>query len=116
MVLESDDIADAISKAVQDHGISELVIGASSSIIFSWKLKRSNLSSRIADATPRFCSVHVISKGKLLNVRKSDMDTETSIADDRSESRFSSDSHSGKNLLCSTQSKTGSTSLICYTF
>jgi hypothetical protein len=36
MVLESDDIADAISKAVQDHGISELVIGASSSIIFSW--------------------------------------------------------------------------------
>lgn len=36
MVLESDDVADAISKAVQDHGISELVIGASSSIIFSW--------------------------------------------------------------------------------
>ncbi|CAL9244497.1 unnamed protein product [Arabidopsis halleri] len=95
MVLESDDVADAISKAVQDHGISELVIGASSSIIFSWKLKRSNLSSRISDATPRFCTVHVISKGKLLNVRKSDMDTETSIADDRSESRFSSDSHSG---------------------
>lgn len=68
MVLESDDVADAISKAVQDHGISELVIGASSSIIFSWKLKRSNLSSRISDVTPRFCTVHVISRGKLLNV------------------------------------------------
>lgn len=35
MVLESDDVADAISKAVQDHGISELVIGASSCLIFS---------------------------------------------------------------------------------
>ncbi|CAA7027384.1 unnamed protein product, partial [Microthlaspi erraticum] len=95
MVLESDDVADAISKAVQDHGISELVIGASSSIIFSWKLKRSNLSSRITDVTPRFCTVHVISKGKLLNVRKSDVDIETSIADERSESQFSSSSHSG---------------------
>ncbi|ESQ31778.1 hypothetical protein EUTSA_v10003692mg [Eutrema salsugineum] len=95
MVLESDDVADAISKAVQDHGISELVIGASSSIIFSWKLKRSNLSSRISDVTPRFCTVHVISKGKLLNVRKSDIDIETSIADDRSENQFSSSSHSG---------------------
>ncbi|CAH8353947.1 unnamed protein product [Eruca vesicaria subsp. sativa] len=95
MVLESDDVADAISKAVQDHGISELVIGASSSIIFSWKLKRSNISSRISDVTPRFCTVHVISKGKLLNVRKSDVDIETTIADDRSESQFSSSTQSG---------------------
>ncbi|WZY84690.1 hypothetical protein YC2023_031074 [Brassica napus] len=44
MVLESDDVADAISKAVQDHGISELVIGASSSIIFSWT--QENLDNR----------------------------------------------------------------------
>ncbi|CAH2043998.1 unnamed protein product [Thlaspi arvense] len=96
MVLESDDVADAISKAVQDHGINELVIGSSSSIIFSWKLKRSNLSSKISELTPRFCTVHVISKGKLLNVRKSDVDDiETSIADDRSENQFSSSSHSG---------------------
>ncbi|KAH0870497.1 hypothetical protein HID58_077519 [Brassica napus] len=102
MVLESDDVADAISKAVQDHGISELVIGASSSsVIFSWKLKRSNLSSRIADVTPRFCTVHVISKGKLVNVRKSDVDIETSIADDRSESQFSSSSQSGINYFTS---------------
>ncbi|KAF8056818.1 hypothetical protein N665_1266s0006 [Sinapis alba] len=95
MVLESDDVADAISKAVQDHGIIELVIGASSSNIFSWKLKRSNLSSKISDVTPRFCTVHVISKGKLLNVRKSDIEIETSITDDRTESHFTSSSHSG---------------------
>ncbi|KAJ4894770.1 U-box domain-containing protein 51 [Raphanus sativus] len=95
MVLESDDVADAISKAVQEHGIGELVIGASSSIIFSWKLKRSNLSSKILDVTPRFCTVHVISKGKLLNVRKSDIDIETSITDDRSESQFTSSTNSG---------------------
>ncbi|CAN8251992.1 unnamed protein product [Cochlearia groenlandica] len=98
MVVESEDVADAISKAVQDHSINELVIGSSSSsssIIFSWKSKRSNLSSRIQDITPRFCNVHVISKGKLLNVRKSDIEIETTIADDRSESHFSSSSHSG---------------------
>ncbi|KAG2263551.1 hypothetical protein Bca52824_070630 [Brassica carinata] len=112
MVLESDDVADAISKAVQDHGISELVIGASSSIIFSWKLKRSNLSSRISDVTPRFCTVHVISKGKLLNVRKSDVDIETSIADDRSESQFSSSSHSGS--VSSTSSHQFSSTSLLY--
>ncbi|XP_013599111.1 PREDICTED: U-box domain-containing protein 51 isoform X2 [Brassica oleracea var. oleracea] len=113
MVLESDDVADAISKAVQDHGISELVIGASSSsIIFSWKLKRSNLSSRIADVTPRFCTVHVISKGKLVNVRKSDVDIETSIADDRSESQFSSSSQSGS--VSSTSSHQFSSTSLLY--
>uniref|UniRef100_M4D8Y3 RING-type E3 ubiquitin transferase n=2 Tax=Brassica campestris TaxID=3711 RepID=M4D8Y3_BRACM len=112
MVLESDDVADAISKAVQDHGISELVIGASSSIIFSWKLKRSNLSSRISDVTPRFCTVHVISRGKLLNVRKSDVDIETSIADDRSESQFSSSSQSGS--VSSTSSHQFSSTSLLY--
>ncbi|CAF2018166.1 BnaC07g31290D [Brassica napus] len=113
MVLESDDVADAISKAVQDHGISELVIGASSSsVIFSWKLKRSNLSSRIADVTPRFCTVHVISKGKLVNVRKSDVDIETSIADDRSESQFSSSSQSGS--VSSTSSHQFSSTSLLY--
>ena len=46
MVLESDDVADAIYKAVQDHGISELVIGASSSVIFSWyKISKTSFKS-----------------------------------------------------------------------
>uniref|UniRef100_A0A1J3DL40 RING-type E3 ubiquitin transferase n=1 Tax=Noccaea caerulescens TaxID=107243 RepID=A0A1J3DL40_NOCCA len=113
MVLESDDVADAISKAVQDHGISELVIGASSCLIFSsWKLKRSNLSSRISDVTPRFCTVHVISKGKLLNVRKSDIDIETSIADERSENQFSLSSHSGS-VNSTSSHQFSSTPLLC---
>ena len=61
------------------------------------------MSSKISDVTPRFCTVHVISKGKLLNVRKSDIDIETSITDDRSENQFTSSSHSGNNYFFRTQ-------------
>ncbi|XP_010546140.1 PREDICTED: U-box domain-containing protein 51 isoform X2 [Tarenaya hassleriana] len=95
MMLESDDIAAAISKAVEENGINELIVGASSSSFFpclclSRRQKRSNLSSRISDSTPRFCTVHIISKGKLLSVRPPDPDREAAVTDDRSEERFSS--------------------------
>ncbi|KAK4351174.1 hypothetical protein RND71_030487 [Anisodus tanguticus] len=67
--LESDDIVKAIAQEVTKHHIIKLVIGASSRSIFS---RGQNLSSKISDSTPSFCTIYAVSKGKLLSVRPSD--------------------------------------------
>lgn len=67
--LESDDIVKAIAQEVTKLNITKLVIGASSRSIFS---RGQSLSSRISDSTPSFCTIYVVSKGKLLSVRPCD--------------------------------------------
>ncbi|XP_010523202.1 PREDICTED: U-box domain-containing protein 51-like isoform X2 [Tarenaya hassleriana] len=101
VVIESDDTVDAISRAVEEHGINELIVGASSYSIFSClclcrRRKRSNLSSKILDCSPRFCTVHIISRGRLLSVRPSDKEQEAAVSDSRSEEeRVSADCQTG---------------------
>ncbi|XP_071705806.1 U-box domain-containing protein 35-like [Rutidosis leptorrhynchoides] len=85
--IESDDIVDAIKQEIVKHSISKLVIGASSNGLFSrgWKL-----SSRISESVPSFCTVYVISKGKLSSLRASDSETIGSSKDDSNNSDSSS--------------------------
>ncbi|XP_043716109.1 U-box domain-containing protein 35-like isoform X2 [Telopea speciosissima] len=71
VVIEADDVARTVSGEVAKFTISKLVIGASSHSLFRRKLKGQNISSRISECTPRFCTVYVVSNGNLKSVRPS---------------------------------------------
>ncbi|KAL4575986.1 hypothetical protein LXL04_012074 [Taraxacum kok-saghyz] len=79
--IESDDVVDAITQEILKSNIGKLVIGSSSSGMFS---RGKCLSSRISESVPSFCTVYAISKGKLLSLRASDSDTIGSSRDDNS--------------------------------
>ncbi|XP_075649054.1 U-box domain-containing protein 35-like isoform X1 [Castanea sativa] len=90
VVIESDDVEKAIAEEVAKHDIHKLVIGASSRGLFTRKLK--GLSSRISASTPRFCTVYVVSRGKLSSIRPSNTEMNGSFKDDSSETSCSSQS------------------------
>ncbi|KAJ3691047.1 hypothetical protein LUZ61_020211 [Rhynchospora tenuis] len=69
VLLESDDVPGAINEEIVKYKISRLVLGASSRNIFTRKISANRLSSRISACLPSFCTVYVISKGKLLLVK-----------------------------------------------
>ncbi|CAN6705489.1 unnamed protein product [Malus baccata var. baccata] len=77
VLVESDDVADAIAEEVAKSAISNLVLGAPSRGIF--KRKQNGLSSKISACTPRFCTVYAVSKGKLSSVRASDAESVESV-------------------------------------
>ncbi|KAL9995696.1 putative protein kinase RLK-Pelle-RLCK-IXb family [Helianthus debilis subsp. tardiflorus] len=85
--IESDDVVDAIKQEIIKHKINKLVIGASSKGIFS---RGQNLSSRISESIPSFCTVYVISKGVLSSLRAADSETIGSSKDDSNSSDSSS--------------------------
>ncbi|KAL7146587.1 hypothetical protein ABFS83_06G051300 [Erythranthe nasuta] len=85
--IEYNDIVTAISANIQKHRIDRLVIGASSRSIFS---RTSTLSSKISESCPSFCTVYVVSKGKLSSLRPSDSEGNISFRDDSSETTCSS--------------------------
>ncbi|WKA06552.1 hypothetical protein VitviT2T_024447 [Vitis vinifera] len=95
VVIESDDVAKAIAEEIAKSTIHKLVIGASSSGMFSRKVKGQSLSLRISECTPSFCTVYTVSKGQLSSVRPSDSDKNGSIKEDSSDasSTTSSSSH-----------------------
>ncbi|KAK9078023.1 hypothetical protein SSX86_002080 [Deinandra increscens subsp. villosa] len=77
--IESDDVVDALKHEILKSNISKLVIGASSKSMFS---RGSNLSSKISESIPKFCTVYAISKGKLSSLRASGSEiTGSSIGD-----------------------------------
>ncbi|KAM7499508.1 hypothetical protein LguiA_023922 [Lonicera macranthoides] len=89
--IESDDVVNAIVGEVARSNINELVIGASSSITFLWGR---NLSSRISERAPKFCTVYAVSKGKLSSMRPSDSEANENIKDDQSDKSYSAKSSS----------------------
>ncbi|KAF3500825.1 hypothetical protein F2Q69_00039975 [Brassica cretica] len=72
LVIESQEPAAAIAEEIAGTGVTKLVIGMSLLGFFSRKI---DMSSMIAAAVPRFCTVYVVSKGKLASVRPSDSDS-----------------------------------------
>ncbi|CAH8280456.1 unnamed protein product [Arabidopsis lyrata] len=83
LVLDSNEPAAAIAEEIAGTGVTKLVIGMSLRGFFSRKI---DMSSMIATAVPRFCTVYVISKGKLASVRPSESDASGSIRFERSSS------------------------------
>ncbi|KAF8662116.1 hypothetical protein HU200_056308 [Digitaria exilis] len=74
VLLESDDVAAAISEEIVKFNICKLVIGSSSKNIFRRKLKGSKTATKISESIPSFCTAYVISKGKLSFVRSATSD------------------------------------------
>lgn len=68
VVLEDTDVAKAIAEFVAHHAIEKLVIGATSRSGFV-RFKSTDLPANISKNVPDFCSVYVISKGKLSSTR-----------------------------------------------
>ncbi|XP_013619378.1 PREDICTED: U-box domain-containing protein 52 [Brassica oleracea var. oleracea] len=82
LVLESHDPVAAIAEEIAGTRVTKLVIGMSLRGFFSRKI---DMSSMIATAVPRFCTVYVVSKGKLASVRPSDSDASGTIRIERIE-------------------------------
>uniref|UniRef100_A0A0D9WLL9 RING-type E3 ubiquitin transferase n=1 Tax=Leersia perrieri TaxID=77586 RepID=A0A0D9WLL9_9ORYZ len=82
VLLESDDVATAISEEISKFNVCKLVLGSSSSI-FRRKLKGSKTASKICECIPSFCTAYVVSKGKLSSVHSAtsdNVDTPDSIS------------------------------------
>ncbi|XP_010555606.1 PREDICTED: U-box domain-containing protein 35 isoform X2 [Tarenaya hassleriana] len=92
VMLEADDVAAALAEEINRHLVNRLVIGGSSRSFFSRKI---DLCSTISSTVPSFCTVYVVSKGKLSSVRPSDSEGNATIKDDGSERTDSSSSSSG---------------------
>ncbi|KAL1201191.1 U-box domain-containing protein 35 [Cardamine amara subsp. amara] len=92
LVIESDNAAAAIAEEVTRDSIDRLVIGGSSRSFFS---RKADMCSAISALMPNFCTVYVVSKGKLSSVRPSDSDGNATIRDDGSERTDSSSGSSG---------------------
>ncbi|WVZ82679.1 hypothetical protein U9M48_029917 [Paspalum notatum var. saurae] len=90
VLLESDDVAAAISEEIGKFNICKLVLGSSSKNIFRSqstlfclseqeelalkKFKGSKTATKISESIPSFCTAYVISKGKLSFVRSATSD------------------------------------------
>ncbi|GAB4858836.1 hypothetical protein Ancab_010314 [Ancistrocladus abbreviatus] len=90
VLIESDDIAKSISMVIAKGAIKDLVIGASSSGLFSRKIKGQALAPAISECAPSFCTVYVVYKGKLESLRPSDSVPSVSIAGESGSSSSSS--------------------------
>lgn len=96
MMIEADDVADAIAGEVAKGGITKLVIGAPSRSLFTRRIKKNNLSSRISGNAPSSCTIYAVSRGKLSSIRPSDLETigSRSIRDSFSEISYSTQNSS----------------------
>ncbi|KFK29004.1 hypothetical protein AALP_AA7G076800 [Arabis alpina] len=92
LVIESDNVEATIAEEVTRDSIERLVIGGSSRSFFSRKV---DMCSAISASMPNFCTVYVVSKGKLSCVRPSDSDGNATIRNDGSERTDSSSGSSG---------------------
>ncbi|XP_011028465.1 PREDICTED: U-box domain-containing protein 35-like isoform X2 [Populus euphratica] len=107
VLIELDDVAKAIAEEVARCNINKLVIGAASHRMFTRKHKGNNLSSRISVCAPNTCTVYAVSKGKLLSIRPSDLETSGSFRDGGSITSRTTNSSSSSN----SSSQTGSNSV-----
>ncbi|KAG6537175.1 hypothetical protein ZIOFF_002261 [Zingiber officinale] len=69
IVLEDADVAKAIVEFVSQSSIEKLVIGASPKGGFYRSFRSTDLSTNISKAVPDFCTVIVVSKGKVSSAR-----------------------------------------------
>ncbi|OWM77243.1 hypothetical protein CDL15_Pgr028880 [Punica granatum] len=68
VILEDPDIAKALIQHVANNGIEHLVLGASSRSGLL-RFKSGDVPSTISKSAPEFCTVYVISKGKISSMR-----------------------------------------------
>ncbi|PKI74484.1 hypothetical protein CRG98_005104 [Punica granatum] len=68
VILEDADVVKAITEYVSSAGIENLVLGASSRHGFM-RFKTSSIPTNVSKGAPDFCTVYIISKGKISSMR-----------------------------------------------
>nr|XP_018680202.1 PREDICTED: U-box domain-containing protein 51-like isoform X3 [Musa acuminata subsp. malaccensis] len=69
VILEDTDVAEAISDFITHAAIEKLVVGSSSRGGFVRSFRTIDLSASICKGVPDFCTVYIISKGKVSSMR-----------------------------------------------
>ncbi|KAG9451802.1 hypothetical protein H6P81_004706 [Aristolochia fimbriata] len=69
VVLEDTDVSKAIVDYINSTSLHNIVVGASGRNAFIRKFKNTDVPTALTKAAPDFCTVYVITKGKVLNVR-----------------------------------------------
>ncbi|XP_020094006.1 U-box domain-containing protein 52-like isoform X2 [Ananas comosus] len=94
LIIEADDVAEAISKEVSRYKVSNLVVGASSGNGIIRRLTGGKLSSRIIKCIPSFCTVYIVSDGRLSSVHSPGSTTDSSAVTSGSEESFKDENDS----------------------
>ncbi|KAK2452152.1 U-box domain-containing protein [Trifolium repens] len=69
ILLEETDISKALIDCISNHAIELLVLGASSRSGLVRKFRTTDVPTTVSKAAPTFCTVYIISKGKISSVR-----------------------------------------------
>ncbi|XP_024033175.1 U-box domain-containing protein 51 isoform X1 [Citrus clementina] len=69
VVIDDNDISKAILEYIGRNLLSNIVVGASTRNALARKFKGVDISTTVMKSAPDFCSVYIISKGKILSVR-----------------------------------------------
>ncbi|KAG4948027.1 hypothetical protein JHK82_041201 [Glycine max] len=72
LVLHGIDVSNALTDYIIDNSINNLVVGASRWNAFIRKFKDVDVPTSLVRSVPESCTVHVISKGKVQNIRRAD--------------------------------------------
>ncbi|CAN6460248.1 unnamed protein product [Victoria cruziana] len=105
IVLEGENVAQAISEEIGKSETRILVIGSSSRSIISRKFGRDDVFKRISVCIPNFCTVYVISKGRLLHIRPASLEKNKTLVEPRNDgfstkAEWSSAGSSYEDLSC----------------
>ncbi|KAK4770027.1 hypothetical protein SAY87_030559 [Trapa incisa] len=69
VVIEENDISKALLDYIVSNQVTSMVVGASTRSALSRKLKNPDVPNILSKAAPDFCSIYVISKGKVVSVK-----------------------------------------------
>ncbi|WJX30327.1 non-specific serine/threonine protein kinase [Trifolium repens] len=69
ILLEETDISKALTDCISNYAIELLVLGASSRSGLVRKFRTTDVPTTVSKAAPTFCTVYIISKGKISSVR-----------------------------------------------
>ncbi|XP_057821941.1 U-box domain-containing protein 35 isoform X2 [Cryptomeria japonica] len=75
-VLENENIPKAIVEHISNFNIRKMVIGSSSRNVITRKFMAPDVPTGVAKLAPKFCTVYVVSKGKLSSLRSADFSTQ----------------------------------------
>ncbi|KAI3409683.1 Protein kinase domain-containing protein, partial [Psidium guajava] len=70
VVVEENDVAKGLLEYIANNCITSVVMGAASRNTLARKLKYTDVATSVSKSAPDFCSVYVISKGKVVSVRQ----------------------------------------------
>ncbi|KAL6010578.1 hypothetical protein ACLOJK_001012 [Asimina triloba] len=69
VILDSTDVPKAIAEYIEQHSVDKLVLGATSRGALARAFKSADVPTSLSKSAPNFCTVYIISKGKISSVR-----------------------------------------------